>query len=160
MKYAIKNAAGSLEVRQDGSTVLPTGGRLLNATEYDQLISGKFELVNDVVVDYVMPAAQIAAMNAHDKAVMIQKAFDLRDKALSRLSVLAGIAARAGNTAVAAACDAASTSLLGITDIPSVVAATDGASTKAAIMVEWHAIVAALTTASPASASVFVGLGL
>lgn len=78
-----------------------------------------------------------------------------REIALNRLMGIAGREARAGNSALAATCDALVVALLDLTKAPAVLAATDDASLKAAVAAEYAVIVAA----TPSSIkNVFAGI--
>ena len=77
------------------------------------------------------------------------------DVATSRLSILAGKAFRAGDTATATACDTAIDALLAIDQRPEVKVATDDASLIAALTAAYAEIVAATPAAVQAAFAEF-----
>lgn len=107
-------------------------------------------------------AARVAANKTpaeklREKESILAEAIRLRDIAIPRLDGIAGRASRAGDTATAVACDAASLALIGILNDAAVIASTDAESAQAAITNVWRMTAYAL----PVSArSVFVDMGL
>ncbi len=120
------------------------------------------ELLNvpDTLQPHVLTEAETLARMADEKNAVIAQMRILRAGVLNALAGIAGRAQRAGNSADANACDAASAALLDITLDPGVVAATDGATTTAAVLACYRAIAAQLTANSPASVSAFDSLEL
>lgn len=107
----------------------------------------------------VAPYVPSSAENAAEKTAQLVAARAIRETAINRLSGIAARAVRANDaTGIAAACDAATLSLLNITSIASVTAAIDAASTKAAIVAEWKRIALVLATAAPSAVNAFSGL--
>lgn len=78
------------------------------------------------------------------KAQELDKVRETRERTINRLTGIAARAARAGDTATATACDAATVALLGMTSTPSVLAAADLPALKLAIQTAYAGAVALL----------------
>lgn len=78
------------------------------------------------------------------KAKELDGVRDTRERTINRLSGIAARAARAGDTATATACDAATVALLGMTTTPAVLAAADLPALKLAIQTAYAGAVALL----------------
>lgn len=90
-----------------------------------------------------------------DKCAVLNKVRLIREIVIGRLNGISGVNSRAGNTAVATACDTAITSFLAMTSATAVVAATDEASTISACVTEWGNIKTTLLASVPSASTAF-----
>lgn len=82
------------------------------------------------------------------KAQELDKVRETRERTINRLTGIAARAARAGDTATATACDAATVALLGMTSTPAVLAAADLPALTLAIKTAYAGAVALLPVAA------------
>ncbi len=137
---------------------LPPAANLLQLTQaqWDGRMATPFVQAGTLIATPAPTASEIAAAQAKDKLAVLEQARVLRETVLNRLT---GIQLNTTVAATITAIQAARTALLNITADPGVIAAIDGPTTHAAIMSAWKVIDTNLSTAAPAVASVFAGLG-